>query len=191
MHISLISNWSSLWPMERSWIVCKKSGELSTRYMCPSSPSSSSANASSSARIPPNEYPSRLNVTPGASWVRMCCRKNMQYQYTQNEWRCGVHGVRWCVFLAWSGRCLNMSSPKLRSGFEWNLVIDVLTTVTMKNAVFWDVILYRLVEVIWCFRRSSCPYHQGKWYRIPWNVSTLLPDYMMWHPRQQKPLQLS
>ena len=146
--------------MERSWIVCKKSGELSTRYMCPSSPSSSSASASSSARIPPNEYPSRLNATPGARWVRMSCRQNMQYQYTDWVMTWGS----WCKIVCVLGmKCVKWkvsfykSSPKPRSGFEWNIVIDVLTTVTIKNDVFWDVILYRLVEVIWCIRRSGCP----------------------------------
>ena len=51
-----------------------------------------------------------------------------------------VFGMKWKV-------SFYVSSPKLRSGFELNLVIDVLITVTTKIAVFWDVIPWRVVEI--------------------------------------------
>ena len=73
-QIRLVWNSSSLLPMLCVSSAFKKSGALSTRYSFPSSPSSSSFSASSSASKPPNEYPSRQNVARGASRLCMCCR---------------------------------------------------------------------------------------------------------------------
>jgi hypothetical protein len=48
-----------------------------------------------------------------------------------------------------------------------------------KMSVFWDVVPHSLIEVHWRFRGVYCLHHQG---HHLWNVSKLLPDYMMQHP---------
>jgi hypothetical protein len=58
---------------------------------------------------------------------------------------------------------------------------EVLTAVIMKNVVFWDVTPYSL-ENLYSLSTSCWFLARLLW---PWNVSELLPDHTVLHPRRQ------
>jgi hypothetical protein len=67
---------------------------------------------------------------------------------------------------------------------------QVLTAASMKITVFWDVAPCSLVEVYRRCRGTCCLHHQGDYpddegSKYLCNVSKLLPDYMVQHPRIQ------
>jgi hypothetical protein len=64
--------------------------------------------------------------------------------------------------------------PELRMSHDEHLICEKWL-VYMKMLVFWVVAPCSLVEVYWCFRGTCCL----------WNVSKLLPDYMVLQPRRQ------
>jgi hypothetical protein len=69
---------------------------------------------------------------------------------------------------------------------------EVLMAVSMKMAILWVVAPCSVVEINRCFRCACCTHHQGNYSpddggsKHLWNVSKLLPDYMVQQPGRQR-----
>lgn len=66
---------------------------------------------------------------------------------------------------------------------------DVLTAVTVRNAVFWDMTLCSIIEMCTNILKGSQSLHHqpnGEGSSKLWNVSTYLPEYVVSHCRRQQ-----
>jgi hypothetical protein len=83
-----------------------------------------------------------------------------------------------------------------RSKLCWTVLqklIEVLTLVTVKITIFWDVTLYSLVDRYQCFEGTFCFHFHGRidgGNRFLRYVGAYLPNYTASHLRRQKPLVL-
>jgi hypothetical protein len=70
---------------------------------------------------------------------------------------------------------------------------EVLTAASTEMTVFWDVALYSLVEIDWCFKGAYCLHreddvcHDDGGSKHLWNVNQFVPDYVVQHVRRQLP----
>jgi hypothetical protein len=67
------------------------------------------------------------------------------------------------------------------------VIFQVLMAASIKMTVLWDAVPCSVVEVYQYFRGACCLSHYPNdgGSKCLWNVSKLLPDYMVQHPRKQ------
>jgi hypothetical protein len=74
--------------------------------------------------------------------------------------------------------------------FHYSLRCQVLTEASTKMTIFWDYASCTLVEIYQCFRGAHCLSYEGDCTddggsKLLWNISKLLPHYMVQQSRWQ------